>query len=66
MKVRTYARVTAIIFALIAVVHLVRIVLGWTATIGAWSVPMWVSWGALVIAAIVSYFGFSLGARARR
>ncbi|MFQ5973744.1 MAG: hypothetical protein ACE5Q3_15560 [Alphaproteobacteria bacterium] len=66
MNLRTYCRVTAALLALIAVTHLVRVVLGWTVAIGAWSVPMWVSWVALVIAAILSYFGFRLGARARR
>ena len=46
MSRRAYLLTTAVIFALIALLHLVRIVFGWSAVIGGWSVPMWLSWVA--------------------
>jgi hypothetical protein len=40
---RAYLLVTAVIFSLIALLHLVRIIFGWSAMLGSWSVPMWLS-----------------------
>ena len=48
MSRRAYLLITAIIFSLIALLHLVRIVFGWSAVIGGWSVPMWLSWVGIV------------------
>jgi hypothetical protein len=53
-----YAAVSALIFALVAVGHLVRISKRWTVTIGPLAVPMSVSWAGLVIAALLSTWGF--------
>ena len=39
-----------VIFAIVAVMHLLRMVLGWDATIAGTEIPMWVSIAALVIA----------------
>jgi hypothetical protein len=39
-----------IIFAIVAVVHLLRFVLGWNANIAGTEIPMWASVVALVIA----------------
>jgi hypothetical protein len=39
-----------IIFAIVAVMHLLRLVLGWDATIAGTEIPMWVSVASLVIA----------------
>jgi hypothetical protein len=47
-----------------APVHLARIVMGWPVMIGAWSVPMWVSWLGLVVTAALAYFGFRLAKEA--
>jgi hypothetical protein len=49
MSRRAYLLVTAIIFSLVALLHLARIVFGWSAVIGGWSVPMWLSWIALIV-----------------
>ncbi len=51
MNQKQYSLVAAIIFAIFALAHLVRIVLGWSVSISDWSVPMWVSWIAVVVAA---------------
>ena len=39
-----------VIFAIVAVMHLLRVVLGWDANIAGTEIPMWVSVVALVIA----------------
>jgi hypothetical protein len=41
-------------------VQLARIVLGWEAVIGGWSVPMWVSWIAVIVTAALASFGYVL------
>ena len=55
---KNYLLVTAVIFLIIAVLHLLRIVLGWHAEIGGWTVPMWLSWIAVLVAGFLSYSGF--------
>ena len=60
MNAKSFQLVAGAIFALIALLHLARIVLGWSAVIGEWSVPMGLSWLALVVAAGLAYFGFKL------
>ncbi len=53
-----YAVVSAVIFALVAVGHLVRLIKGWAAQIGPYSVPMSLSWVGLVVAALIAIWGF--------
>jgi hypothetical protein len=55
----SYARLAALIFALIAVVQLIRSVSGWPVTIGTTAVPIWASWVACIVAAILAWLGFS-------
>ena len=63
MTARTFAGIAAAIFALVALLHLVRLVAGWPIVIGTWTVPMWPSWIGLVVAAALSYFGARLALR---
>ncbi len=63
MEQKTFDIVAGVIFALVALVHLMRIWLGWPAAIGGWSVPMWVSWIGLIVAGGLTYFGLRLGVR---
>jgi hypothetical protein len=58
--------VSAAIFSLVALLHLARVVFGWSAVIGGWSVPMWLSWIALIVAGALAYFGFSLARQPAR
>lgn len=60
MSRKKYCLVTAIIFAVIALLHLARLGFGWTAVLGGWSVPMWLSWLALAISAFLAWTGFRL------
>jgi hypothetical protein len=55
-----YAVITALIFALVAIMHGWRIYEGWTVQIGPHSISMTVSWVALVIAALLAIWGFAL------
>ena len=64
---RTFNVVASVIFALVvALLHLLRIYMGWPIVIGSWTAPMWVSWIALalVVAGGLSYFGLSLARQA--
>lgn len=38
------------VFALVALLHVLRLILGWEATIQGSVVPLWVSWLGVVIA----------------
>jgi hypothetical protein len=64
MNAKTFCTFAAVIFTLVALLHVTRIWMGWPAVIGVWSVPMWLSWVGLVGAAALAYFGFRLAARA--
>lgn len=54
-----YAAVSALIFAAVAIAHLVRILRSWALHIGPHSVPMSLSWIGLVIAALLAIWGFT-------
>ncbi len=55
-----YVTVSGVIFLLIAVLHALRIAYGWSAQIGGWTVPLWLSWAALVIAGYLAWSAFRL------
>src|SRR5438477_309458 len=50
--------ITAALFLIIALLHLLRIGFGWPAEIGGLSIPMWASWLALVVTGALAYVGF--------
>jgi hypothetical protein len=54
-----YVTVSALIFALVAVVQLVRLSQRWTVQIGSHSIPLAVSWVALAVAGAMSVWGIS-------
>jgi hypothetical protein len=53
-----YAAVSALLFAILAVMHLVRIIGRWSVVIGPNNISMNVSWVALVVSALLSIWGF--------
>ena len=63
MTEKTFATIAAVIFALVALLHLLRLVMGWSIVIDSWMVPMWVSWIGLVVAGGLSYYGARLAMR---
>lgn len=60
---RAYGAITAVIFFAIAMAHLSRLIVGWEVTIANWVVPQWVSVAGLIIAGLLSLWGFKLSHR---
>lgn len=48
---RPFTVVAAIIFAIVALVHLLRLIFGWEVTVNGAAMPMWASVAGIVIAA---------------
>ncbi|MBI2508517.1 MAG: hypothetical protein HYV99_00455 [Betaproteobacteria bacterium] len=47
---KPFTMVAILVFALVALLHLLRLIYGWEATINGAAIPMWASVLALVIA----------------
>ena len=60
MKQGAFLLVTSSIFALIALLHALRLLYGWSVTIGEWAVPVWVSALGCLIAGYLAGQGFIL------
>jgi hypothetical protein len=63
MDAKTFSLVAGLIFALVALLHLVRIFEEWTVIIGGWSMPKSVSWVALIVAGGLALLGLRLSTR---
>jgi len=60
MTAKNFSLLAALIFAVVAVLQLIRAVSGAPVTIGTTiSIPLWASWVACVVAAILSWSGFA-------
>ena len=60
MNKKPYLLISASIFGVIAVLHLLRIILSIPVNIGGASFPIGISWGGLVVAAVLSVWGYRL------
>ena len=60
---KTGLRVASILFAIFAVGHLVRLVKNVQATVGTHTIPMGVSWIALIVAAILCIWMWRLSSK---
>jgi hypothetical protein len=60
MSTKAYLKTAGAIFLIIAALHLLRLVLGWSAVFEGWVVPHWVSAAALVVSGYLAYEGFRL------
>jgi hypothetical protein len=60
MNTKDFVIVSTVIFALVAIMHLIRLVLGWSVVLGMTSVPFWASLLVLLISASLAIWGFSL------
>ena len=58
MPLRVYLIVSGGIFALVALLHLVRVVKQLDLQIGDWEAPAWVSWIGTVVPAALSFSAF--------
>jgi len=63
MTMRTFCTLAAAIFALIALLQLVRIAMGWSVTLNGVDVPFWASWIAVIVAGALSLVGFRTAMR---
>jgi hypothetical protein len=55
----SYARLAGVIFAIVAVLQLVRALAGWPVTIAGTAIPVWASWVAFVIAGVLAWIGLA-------
>ncbi len=60
MTEKLYLIISSVIFALIGLLHLLRIIFQWPAIVGAWTVPFVLSVGAIIIAGILTVWAFRL------
>ena len=63
MTTRTFCTLAAAIFALIALLQLIRIAMGWSVTLNGVDVPFWASWIAVTVAGALSFVGFRAAMR---
>jgi len=59
MTQRMFSSVAGLIFLVVAVLHVVRLALGWHVVLAGWTVPMWVSWIAFPIAGYLAFEGLA-------
>jgi hypothetical protein len=59
----SYAAVTALIFAIVAILHFVRLFKRWPVHIGSHSFPMSLSWIGLAVSSLLAVWGFAQLAR---
>lgn len=60
MKQKTYIQITGYIFAVIAVVHALRVVFGWPVVLGGMDIHAVVSIFGVVVAGYLAYSAFNL------
>lgn len=59
MTAQRFARLAAVIFAIVALAHLWRALAGLEIAIGGVNIPVWASWIAAVVAGFLAYLGFT-------
>lgn len=59
MTATQFSLLVASLFALGAVLQMVRVVTGLPITVGQTSIPIWVSWVACGVAIILAWLGFA-------
>jgi hypothetical protein len=60
MRVNAYLTGTGILFAVIGGAHVLRLLYGWPVTLGAWQVPLWVSWVGAALAFALCVWAIAL------
>ena len=60
MNQKTYIQVTGLLLTVGVVVHLLRLILGWSANIAGWEVPVWLSVVAVVVAGYLAWSAYKL------
>lgn len=57
---KTYLFISATIFGIVAILHLLRVISGWDFVLGPWSLPMFFSWAGTIGAGFLSAWAFTL------
>ncbi len=63
MDSKSYFMISGLIFALVAVGHIIRVMYNLSFVIGTWNAPMWLSWAALFAASAMCVWAVSLATR---
>ncbi len=58
MTQKVFNAVAGTVFLLVATLHALRLFFHWQASIGGWTIPMWVSWAGLALAGFLAYTVF--------
>jgi hypothetical protein len=65
MDPKNYSRLAAIIFAVIAVLQLLRVLFAWEVTLNGVPIPLFASGIACFVAAMMAWLGFGASSRGR-
>jgi hypothetical protein len=63
MGYKTYCTISGALFSLVALGHLLRIIGNLPVTVGTMSIPMYVSWGGLIVPALLAIWAFRTAGR---
>ncbi len=58
MSTKTYCRVSAIVFTVVALAHLARLMYGSSITIDGEAIPMFASWVGLIVPGGLAFWSF--------
>lgn len=61
MTAQKFARLAGVIFAIIAILQLLRALTGFEISVDGEAMPMWPSWIAAVVAGFLAYLGLTAG-----
>lgn len=65
MQQKTFTRAVSYLLLLVSLAHLARIIWGWEVSIQDWTVPVWFSYVAVVVAGILSFQGLKFSGKLR-
>lgn len=60
MTQHAFNLVAGTLFLTVALLHALRLLFGWHASIGGWIVPLWVSWAGVAVAGFLAYSAFNM------
>lgn len=60
MNCRSYLAVSASLFGIVAVAHLMRLLFQWPFVVGGWSVPAWISVLGMLVPGALAWWGVRL------
>lgn len=63
MSVKNFTLTTGFLFLALGLLHIIRIIYGWSAVIGEWSLPLSVSGAVAVFVFFLSFQSFKINRR---